>query len=97
MIDLPEDLLVVQPQHEPPMQVILDRPEPPPHVVAPHSPDQIKALDALMTEENQDSLMAGLIGLWGGSMVLGDLVQAHLGERPSPEKKPEVPNLNPEI
>jgi hypothetical protein len=39
--------------------------------------EQIKAVDAALAKDRESATVAGLIGLWSGSMLLKDLAEEH--------------------
>jgi hypothetical protein len=67
-----------------------------PQVAAPEQPlppassAQVHATDAVFAQAHDqgESLMAGLFGLWGGTMLLADLAQEHLRPPAADEEEP---------
>jgi hypothetical protein len=61
------------------------QPEPPAPPEAVHlqptpSPEQLRAADAVFVEHQENSLAAGLVGLWSGALILNDLATEHFSE-----------------
>jgi hypothetical protein len=61
----------------------------------PHSPDQIRAADAVFAQHQEQSVVAGMLGLWSGALLLNDLAKEHFTESVDEEeenekKKPEL-------
>ena len=50
----------------------------PPHPLPPPNPEQVQAADAVFAAEEREShAVAGLLGMWTGTMLLNDLAQEH--------------------
>jgi hypothetical protein len=68
---------------------VIGRPAPPEHLIvppekpampvqeAPANPAQAGAVDAVFSEEREQQLVAGLLGLWTSSLLLSDLAKEH--------------------
>jgi hypothetical protein len=61
---------------QPPERVILP-PDPPATPHAPANPEQVHAVDAVFAQERESHLVAGLLGVWTGSLLLADLAKEH--------------------
>jgi hypothetical protein len=62
----------------------------------PLSPEQIRAVDQAIAWDEENATVAALMGLWTGSMLLGDLAREHLNppadeERDEGKKDPPAP------
>jgi hypothetical protein len=53
----------------------------------PHSPDQIRAADAVFAQNQEHSIVAGMLGLWSGAMLLNDLAKEHFTEAVDDEEE----------
>jgi hypothetical protein len=61
----------------------------PPHPMTPPSEEQRQAAEAVFAaEEREHNTVAGLLGLWTGTMLLNDLAQEHFS-RPAGELEEE--------
>jgi hypothetical protein len=61
----------------------------PPHPMTPPSEEQRQAAEAVFAaEEREHNTVAGLLGLWTGTMLLNDLAQEHFS-RPTDEELEE--------
>jgi hypothetical protein len=45
--------------------------------IPPLTPEQIRAVDQALAGDQESHNVAGLLGLWGGSMLLKDLAEEH--------------------
>jgi len=67
----------------------------PDQLIPPPSEEQRQAVDALFAQEKADDketeLVAGMIGMWTGTLLLHDLAVEHL--RTSPEEEDEAKKL----
>jgi hypothetical protein len=66
------------------------------------TPEQIKAVDAALAKDQESATVVGLMGLWGGSMLLKDLAKEHFSlpaeeEEQDARKKPSLPEAPPAI
>ncbi len=78
---------------------IIDRVDLPPSAkLAPQKPDavlnpeQLRALDANFVPTDENRAVAGLLGVWTGSVLLADLAKEHFHvppAEPAPESKEE--------
>jgi L-ascorbate metabolism protein UlaG (beta-lactamase superfamily) len=71
-----------------------NQPEPAPAVIetvqhVPHSPDQIRAADAVFAQHQDHSVVAGMLGLWSGALLLNDLAKEHFTEPVDEEEENE--------
>jgi hypothetical protein len=61
----------------------------------PLTAEQIKALDAALARDRESDTVAGLLGMWTGSMILKDLAEEHfhlpVQEDEAKKKKPALP------
>jgi hypothetical protein len=53
----------------------------------PHSPDQIRAADAVFAQHKEHSVVAGMLGLWSGALLLNDLAKEHFTESVDDEEE----------
>jgi hypothetical protein len=44
-------------------------------------PDQVRATEAFFTHEQESHLVAGLMGMWSGTLLLHDMAVEHFEER----------------
>src|SRR5262249_62068918 len=66
----------------------------PPHPVTPPSEEQRQAAEAVFAaEERESNAVAGLLGLWTGTMLLNDLAQEHFGRSESEVEEEELERL----
>jgi hypothetical protein len=83
--------VVVQPsQPDPPIAATEGRQPTPP------TPDQVRAADAVFSQNREHSVVAGMLGLWSGGLLLHDLAKEHFAEPVDDEeetqkKKPKLP------
>jgi hypothetical protein len=65
----------------------------PPHQVPSPTSEQVQAAEAIFAAEERESrLVAGLLGMWTGTMLLHDLAKEHLSP-PADELEHEDPRL----
>jgi hypothetical protein len=88
----------VGPVHEQHTQITipsLDEAAVPEKPIPPLTPEQIRALDAALARDQESANVAGLIGLWTGSMLLKDLAKEHFSppadDRPIEERQKGKP------
>jgi hypothetical protein len=61
----------------------------PPHPIPPPDPEQAHAAEAVFAAQEQESeAVAGLLGMWTGTMLLNDLAKEHFS-RPEDEEEEE--------
>lgn len=68
---------------------IPEKPDP-----APSNRDQLHVVDQVFAQEHERAQVAGLLGLWSTSMLMVDMLQAHLN-RPLDDDDEEIPPRNP--
>ena len=59
---------------------LLDAPLPPEAFTTP-SPDHVRATEAAFTKDHESAQVAGLLGMWTGTLLLHDLAVEHFEER----------------
>jgi hypothetical protein len=96
------DLPVSVPVRAPSVEVVLT-PEvdqlPPAAAVPPLSPEQSAVNEAVFTQQAQEherQQVAGIIGMWTGTLLLHDLAVEHFEGREDEEEKPAKPRLHPD-
>ena len=52
-------------------------------------PDQVRAAEAFFTRQQESHLVAGLMGMWTGTLLLHDLAIEHFEERDDIEEERE--------
>jgi hypothetical protein len=66
----------------------VDAPMPGVTVEAP-PPEQVRAAEAYFTRQEENHLVAGLMGMWTGALVLHDLAAEHFEDRDDIEEERE--------
>ncbi len=63
----------------------------PPPVVAKPSPEQVRAVEAIFSQDRESDMVSGLLGMWMGSLLLRDLAVEGLDRPAEGEiKKPRL-------
>jgi hypothetical protein len=81
---------IVAPICEGPVQVVMPpavEAQLPPETTTLPRPDQVRAAEAVFSQEDESSAVMGVIGLWTGTLLLHDLALEHF-DRPADEKEP---------
>src|SRR5438067_13180807 len=52
-------------------------------------PDQARAAEAYFTRQHENHLVAGLMGMWTGTLLLHDLAAEHFDDRDELDEEPE--------
>jgi hypothetical protein len=91
----------VGPVHEQHTQInipSLDEAAVPEKPIPPLTAEQVRAVDAALAHENdqESATVAGLLGMWTGSMLLKDLAQEHFSPPADEELIQEKPKAKPE-
>ena len=91
-------LVVRQVEQQPPL--IAELQQPADVTPATLTPEQAQAVEAAFTQSDQEShTVAGLLGMWTGTLLLHDLMQEHFsepaGEVEAEQKKPRKKDQDP--
>ena len=90
----PEDILPVPIVQQAPEQVAAEI-----HAAQPRlaTAEEVRAADQLFAKQEQEhQLIAGLIGMYAGSILLRDLAAEHLAHDEEDEEKRKVPKYDPQ-
>jgi hypothetical protein len=67
----------------------------PSHEQVPAKPEQIQATDVVFAQDSNAAAVAGLLGLWGSTMLLTDLAKDHFQVSDDPDDRPNLNQLDP--